>query len=117
MTISPLGSAAQPPVTSGASLRQPPTQKMSNLFDRIDNAGSGDVSRAQFDQAFKTMNPPKPFKDQGADAIWKQLDPGGSGSVSRQDFVDKMKGLMVSLRAQPGHTVSAGLSGLNGLGA
>ena len=64
----------------------PASQKMSNLFDQIDNSGSGSITQAQFDQAFQTLNPPKDFKAAGADAIWSQLDPSNTGSVSRQEL-------------------------------
>lgn len=99
---------------SGASMRMPPQQKMSNLFDAIDTSGSGSIGQSQFNKAFQSMNPPSVFKSQGADAIWNQLDPNGTGSVSRQDFVSTMKQLMASLRADPAQTAAAGTNALNG---
>lgn len=105
--------AASPQLVSGASMRMPPNQKMSNLFSAIDTSGSGSVSQSQFNQAFSTMNPPGVFKAQGASAIWNQLDPNHTGSVSKQDFVNTMKQLMVSLRS-PAQTAAAGTQTLNG---
>lgn len=87
---------------SGASWSGPPNQKMSNLFDSIDAKGTGSISQTQFNSAFQTKNPPTVFQQQGASAIWSQLDPKSSGSVSKPDFVSTMSGLMSSLRADPG---------------
>ena len=106
---------------SGASSSGPPQQKMSDLFDSIDTAGTGSITQAQFDQAFQTKNPPAVFQQQGADATFAALDPNGTGSVSRQDFVSGMSKLMVSLRAdnsgssasQSQNSLSASLQSLN----
>jgi Ca2+-binding EF-hand superfamily protein len=111
MTITPI-SGSPISAMSGASMRMPPQQKMSNLFNNIDTANSGSISQAQFNQAFQSMNPPAVFKAQGASAIWSQLDPSGTGSVSRTNFVGTMKQLMVSLRATPSQTASASTNGL-----
>ena len=118
MNISGIASASALNVVSGASTGAPPQQKMSNLFDSIDTAGSGSITQAQFEQAFQTRNPPAVFQKQGADAIWAALDPSGSGTVSKQDFVSTMSKLMVSLRAEgtaPGGSasLSASLQSLN----
>jgi len=118
MNISGIASASALNVVSGASAGAPPQQKMSNLFDSIDTAGSGSITQAQFEQAFQTRNPPAVFQKQGADAIWAALDPSGSGTVSKQDFVSTMSKLMVSLRAEgtaPGGSasLSASLQSLN----
>lgn len=99
MSVSPVGNTMPVHTTTGASPRQPPQQKMTNLFSQIDTAGSGSISKAQFSHAFQTMNPPGVFKAQGANAIWSQLDPNNTGSVSQSNFVNVMKGLMASLRA------------------
>ena len=99
MQISGMGGVGHPGVTSGASARQAPHQKMTNLYKKIDTSGSGAISKDQFQQAFDALNPPKVFKDQGAANIFSALDPNGTGSVSQNDFVNGMKGLMVSLRS------------------
>ena len=87
-----------PNIVSGASMRQPPQQKMTNLYNQIDTSGTGSISQAQFMQAFNSLNPPAVFKNAGADAVYNQLDPNNTGSVSQTDFVKGMKSMMVSLR-------------------
>jgi len=109
--------AGSPQAISGASMRMPPNQKMTNLFNSIDTSGTGSISQAQFFQAFSSKNPPAVFQAQGAQAIWNQLDPNHTGSVSKQDFVNTMKQLMASLRSDPGQTLSASQQSLNGTGA
>jgi len=119
------GAAATSQVWSGASMRMPPAQKMANLFDKIDTAGSGSISKAQFEQAFQTMNPPAGVKALGADAVFAKLDPNGTGSVSKQDFVTGMTALMSQLRqhhhanaqgASSPQTLAASTQSLNSLG-
>jgi EF-hand domain pair len=100
MNISGIASASGLHAVSGASTSAPPQQKMTNLFNSIDSAGSGTITQSQFDQAFQTKNPPAVFQKQGVAAIWTALDPSGSGTVSKQDFVSTMSKLMVSLRAE-----------------
>lgn len=96
MSMSISGATSSVPMhsMSGASTRMSPDQKMSNLFDTIDTSQSGSISKAQFEQAFQSMNPPVGFKSMGADAVFAKLDPNGTGSVSKQDFVDGMKKMM-----------------------
>jgi hypothetical protein len=118
MNISGIATTSGLNAISGASYGAPPQQKMSNLFDSIDTAGSGSITQAQFEQAFQTKNPPAVFQKQGADAIWTALDPSGSGTVSKQDFVSTMSKLMVSLRAEGttqggSASLSASLQSLN----
>jgi hypothetical protein len=121
MDVSGIAPASGLHAVSGASYGAPPQQKMSNLFDSIDTAGSGSITQAQFEQAFQTQNPPAVFQQQGADAIYSALDPSGSGTVSKQDFVSTMSQLMVSLRAEgagqsgspPSTSVAASLQSLN----
>jgi hypothetical protein len=91
--------AATPHVWSGASPSMAPTQKMTALFQGIDASGSGSITRAQFDQAFQTQNPPSGFKAMGADAIFNSIAPAGSSTVSKQDFVQGMTSLMARLHA------------------
>jgi len=94
MSMAISGMSTSPQVWSGASGRMSPTQKMTSLFQQIDSSGSGSITKAQFEQAFQTLNPPKGFKDMGADATFSKLDPKGTGSVSKQDFVSGMTSLM-----------------------
>ena len=102
MDISGVSAAGGMHAVSGASSSGPPQQKMTDLFNSIDTSGSGSITRAQFDQAFQSKNPPSVFQKQGADAIFAALDPNGTGSVSKQDFVATMSKLMASLRADNG---------------
>ena len=118
MNIAGIASASGLHMVSGASTSAPPQQKMTNLFNSIDTAGSGTITQPQFQQAFQTKNPPAVFQKQGADAIWAALDPSGTGTVSKQDFVSTMSKLMVSLRAEgtsPGGSasLSSSLQSLN----
>lgn len=101
--ISGMGMAGAPQAMTGASMRMPPAQKMSNLFDKIDTSGSGSISKAQFDQAFSTLKPSSGFKSMGADAVFAQLDPNGTGSVSKQDFKNGMTQMMAQIRQQRSH--------------
>lgn len=104
MGISGIGASGAPHVMSGASSYAPPATKMTNLFNAIDQSGSGSISQAQFNKAFNTLNPPGVFKSAGAGQVFSKLNPSGSGNVSKSDFVQGMTGLMRSLR---GGSVSA----------
>ena len=100
MQISGIGGPTAMAVT-GASGALPPQQKMANLYDQIDTAGTGSITRSQFQTAFETLKPPAVFRQAGVDAVFSKLDPNGSGQVSRADFIKGMQALMVSLRAPP----------------
>jgi Ca2+-binding EF-hand superfamily protein len=99
MSISGSGGPAGPMAMSGASMRMPPQQKMTNLYQQIDTAGTGSITKSQLTQAFATLNPPPAFKNAGVDAVYRKLDPNNTGSVSKADFVNGMKSMMVSLRS------------------
>lgn len=126
MDLTAVAGTGAPHAVSGASQGAPPQQKMTNLFDSIDTSGSGSITKAQFEQAFQSKNPPGVFKSQGADAIFAALDPTGSGSVSKADFVSGMTKLMSSLRghhhghraAPPsGESAAASVQALSQIGA
>jgi hypothetical protein len=117
MDISGVSAAGGLHAVSGASSSGPPQQKMSSLFDSIDTSGSGSITKAQFDQAFQSQNPPAVFQKQGADAIFASLDPSGTGSVSKQDFVAGMSKLMASLRADNAGSSSSSSSSSSSLGS
>lgn len=85
---------AVPPSKSGGSGPVPLQQKLSNLFQQIDTAGKGSITKTQFEQAFNKLNPPAAAKAIGAEATFSKLDPGGTGSVSKQDFIKGMSALM-----------------------
>ncbi len=93
MTVGRAGVSPTPQVWSGASMQQSPTTRIGNLFDQIDTSGSGTITKAQFETAFASLNPPKGIKALGADAVWAKLDPSGSGKVTKQAFVDGMKAI------------------------
>jgi hypothetical protein len=86
---------------TGASARMPTRQKMTRLFDQIDTAGSGSITRAQFTKAFQTMNPPAAFQALGPSTVFSALDTNGSGSVSKADFVNAMSTLSQNLSQAP----------------
>ena len=124
--ISGMGMSFAPQAMTGASMRMPPAQKMSNLFSRIDTNGSGSISQAQFSQAFATLNPPQGFQAMGADNVFAKLDTNHSGSISKQDFVSGMTQMMSEIRQQrhlnhqaaniaPSQTIDASLNGLSQL--
>ena len=92
--------AAVPPAKSGGSKPVSPQQKLSNLFQQIDTAGKGSISKAQFEQAFNKLNPPPAVKALGAEAAFSKLDPSGTGSVSKQDFIKGMSSLMAQAPAK-----------------
>ena len=121
MTIAAITGMSQPHAMTGASMRMPPQQKMTSLFDKIDTSSTGSITEAQFDQAFQTLKPPAAFQAAGADAIWSRLDPSGSGSVSQKDFVNTMKSLMAELRksgsASGAQSTSSATQALNLLGS
>jgi hypothetical protein len=86
------GPGNKPPVS--------PQQKMANIFQQIDTAGSGRISKAQFEQAFNKGVLPPAVKAAGVDAAFSKLDPSGSGSVSKQDFIKGMEA-MAAYGVQP----------------
>jgi Ca2+-binding EF-hand superfamily protein len=103
MAISGTAGAGMAQAMSGASMRMPPSQKMANVFAKIDTSGSGTISKSQFEQSFQSLKMPPSFKAMGAEAIFAKLDPNGTGSVSKQDFVDGMTSLMAQARQGSSH--------------
>lgn len=108
ISLAGLSGAAHTMAVGGASISHSPQQKMTNLYNSIDTAGSGSISKNQLSTAFATMNPPTVFKNAGVDAVFSQLDPSGTGNVSKSNFIDGMKSLMVSLRASTDELNSIG---------
>ena len=113
--VSAISGGYRPQVTSGASMRQAPAQRMTNLFNTIDTSGSGSITKAQFEQAFQSMNPPQGLQSMGADAVWNQLDPNNTGSVSKQDFVSTMTNVLSQMHAQHA-SAATGAGGVAGGG-
>jgi len=128
--ISGMGSNWAAQAMTGASMRMPPSQKMSNVFSQIDTSNTGVVTKAQFAQAFNALNPPSSFKAMGANAVFSKLDTNNTGSVTQQQFVSGMTQMMSDVRQQklqayaqqpaatpPAQTVNASTDGLSRLGA
>lgn len=125
--ISGMGATVSPQAMTGASMHMPPAQKMFDLFSQIDTSNSGIITKAQFELAFNTLNPPAGFKSMGADAVFARLDPNNSGSVSKRDFKNGMLQIMAQIRQQrhesaaqaiapaPAQTIDASLNELNQL--
>lgn len=86
--------AVMPQVKSPASKPASQQQLMSTMFQKIDKDGTGSVSKAQFTQAFESLNAPASIKAMGAETVFAKLDPTGTGKVSKQDFVKGMESLM-----------------------
>ncbi|HZW24722.1 MAG TPA: EF-hand domain-containing protein [Gallionella sp.] len=112
--------AAMPQAMSGASMRMPPQQKMSNLFQMIDTAGAGSITKTQFEQAFNNMNTPAAFKTIGVDTAFAKLDPTGTGKVSKEDFIAGMKSMMTFRHQQHAavtqpQTLANSTAALNGI--
>ena len=97
--VSGVGGSAAPQVMSGASARQPLSQQYNNMFSLLTTPGSGVVTKAQFTQAFSSLNPPSSFQSMGANAVFSALDPTNSGSVSRQNFIQGLKALSSQLNS------------------
>ena len=75
MTIPGMSSSAgMPQVMAGANSCRSPSQKMLELFRKIDIGGSGSITKAQLKQVFQNTNPPSAFKAMGANAIFNKLD-------------------------------------------
>ncbi|HEX5338471.1 MAG TPA: EF-hand domain-containing protein [Gallionella sp.] len=98
MSIGGVSSGLSMQAVSGASMRMPPAQKMSQLFQQIDTNNTGSISKEQFKAAFQNQNPPAGIRAMGADAVFSKLDPNNTGSVSKQDFVSGMKEVLSQSR-------------------
>jgi len=78
---------------TGASARMPMSQKYNSVFSQLTTPGSGVVTKAQFTQAFSSLNAPASFQKLGANAIFSALDPNQTGAVSRQSFIQGLSQL------------------------
>ena len=103
MSISGSGAMQSPQAWSGASMKMPPAQKMSNLFDKIDTTSSGSITKAQLDQTLQSNKAPSSFQSLGTDKLWSQLDPNATGQVSKQDFTSKMAEIQSQMHTQQSH--------------
>jgi hypothetical protein len=95
-------SAAYKAQIAAAGNSQPSVQqRLSNLFQQIDTAGTGRITNTQFEQSFSKLSLPKPVKDLGHEAILNKLDPAGKGVITKSDFIQKMELLMNQKSATP----------------
>ena len=83
---------------TGASARQPLSQRYNAIFSQLTTPGSGTVTRAQFTQAFSSLNAPASFQSMGSNSIFSALDPTNTGAFSRQSFIQGMLQLSASLK-------------------
>jgi len=86
--------AYKPQVSLTVNSQMSSYQKLSNLFQQIDTAGRGRITKAQFEQAFSKLNLPAPVKDLGHEVILGKLDPNGSGVITKPEFIQRMEPLM-----------------------
>lgn len=86
--------AYKPQVAASGNSGVSPQQRLGNLFQQIDKAGTGRISREQFDQAFNNLALPSSVKEMGKEAVFKKLDANGTGTVTKQDFIQGMESLM-----------------------
>lgn len=98
--VSNMREAAMPQVKAAASKPVSPQQKLASLFQQIDSAGKGSITKAQFQQAFNKLNPPEAVKVMGADATFSKLDPKGTGSVSKDEFVKGMEAIFAQAKSK-----------------
>ncbi len=70
------------------------TQRLGNIFQLIDTAGTGRISKAQFDQSFSNLSLPISVKEMGKDTVFGKLDPNGKGEITKQEFIQGMEPLM-----------------------
>jgi hypothetical protein len=98
--ISSMRDAAVPTTKSSSRPSEPkraaPPDSIASLYRQIDSAGTGSITRSQFQQAFANTAPPAAIKAIGVEAAFKKLDPQGTGVVTRQDFIKGMSSLMAA---------------------
>ncbi len=99
--ISSMRDAAIPSAKSTARASEPKRaaapDSIASLYRQIDTAGTGSITRSQFQQAFANTAPPAAIKAMGVEAAFKKLDPQGTGVVTRQDFIKGMSNLMAAV--------------------
>ncbi len=98
VNVSGIGGSFNPQAMTGASARQPLSQKYNSIFSQLTTPGSGVVTLDQFTQAFPTLNAPPMFQSMGANAIFSSLDPNNTGAVSRQAFIQGLSQLSSAVR-------------------
>jgi len=86
--------AYKPQVAASGNSGVSPQQRLGNLFQQIDKAGKGRITKDQFDQAFNNLALPTSVKEMGKEAVFKKLDATGTGAITKQDFVKGIESLM-----------------------
>ena len=86
--------AYKPQVAASGNSGVSSQQRLGNLFQQIDKAGTGRITKEQFDQSFDNLALPASVKEMGKEAVFKKLDATGLGTVSKQDFIQGMESLM-----------------------
>jgi hypothetical protein len=99
----------KPQVNTAGVAQASNAHRLGNLFQLIDTAGTGRISKSQFDQSFSNLSLPISIKEMGKDAVFGKLDPNGNGVVSKQEFIKGLEPLMIqkdasSLRKTPVET-------------
>jgi hypothetical protein len=86
--------AYKPQVAASGNSGVSPQQRLGNLFQQIDKAGTGRITKEQFDLSFNSLALPASVKEMGKEAVYKKLDTTGFGTVTKQDFINGMESLM-----------------------
>lgn len=84
----------------GPGQRDAMMNRLEQAFQKADANNTGSVDKSQFDSIFSIMKVPSRLKAEGADAVYKKLDPQKTGKVSKQDFVDGMMKELDRMRAE-----------------
>jgi len=100
-------SAAKSHAHAPESKHVSPQQKLGHMFQEIDTAGKGSITKVQFHQAFNKLNPPDAVKAMGADAAFAKIDSKGTGSVSKQDFIHGMQSILAQAKTSSTAAVQA----------
>ena len=86
--------AYKPQVAASGNSGVSSQQRLGNLFQQIDKAGTGRITKEQFDQAFNNLALPTSVKGMGKEALYKKLDANGTGIITKQDFIQGIETLM-----------------------
>jgi len=96
----------KPQVSSAGSSTVSTQQRLGNLFQQIDTAGSGQITKAQFDQAFNNLSLPVSIKEMGKEAVYTKIDPNETGVVTKQEFIRGLEPYM-NQKASKGASIEA----------
>ena len=91
----------KPQVSSAGNSTVSPQQRLGNLFQQIDTAGTGHITKAQFDQAFNSLSLPVSIKEMGKEAAYKKIDSNETGTVTKQEFIRGLEPYMNQKASAP----------------